>query len=207
MSLPVRRVLLGDSADHPAVTREWLVTNGLGGYASGTVSGLMTRRYHGLLIAALPSPMGRVVMLSHLQARIRSRDGRLVLLDAEWPGAGAPDNECATLVEFRLESGLPIWRYRGDGFVIEKRVLMPHRQNTVHVTYRLVDAPGPLTLELRPFMHFRHHESSVSEALSGPYTLTAIEDRFEICAAAEQPTLRLLIQGANSALKFDRLQV
>ena len=58
------------------VTREWLVTNGLGGYASGTVSGVMTRRYHGLLIAALSAPLGRTVMLSHLAEQVRLPDGR-----------------------------------------------------------------------------------------------------------------------------------
>ena len=56
------------SGEHPEslLTREWLVTNGLGGYASGSVAGVATRRYHGLLIAALPTPIGRTVMLSHL---------------------------------------------------------------------------------------------------------------------------------------------
>src|SRR6516164_2309282 len=60
-----------DSADPESlVTREWLVTNGLGGYASGTVPGVMTRRYHGLLIAALPAPLGRIVMLSHVAEQL-----------------------------------------------------------------------------------------------------------------------------------------
>ena len=58
------------------LTREWLVTNGLGGYASGTVSGVMTRRYHGLLVAALPAPFGRVVMLNHVAEHLRLPDGR-----------------------------------------------------------------------------------------------------------------------------------
>src|SRR3989337_1472916 len=64
----------------PALRREWLVTNGLGGYASGTVAGVVTRRYHGLLIAALPAPLGRMVMLNHLLERVRLPGGRLVWL-------------------------------------------------------------------------------------------------------------------------------
>ena len=59
----------------PLLTREWLVTNGLGGYASGTVSGIVTRQYHGLLVAALPVPLGRVVMLSHMQECVVMGDG------------------------------------------------------------------------------------------------------------------------------------
>src|SRR6187200_3299184 len=79
ISLPVRRLtwpVAGDSGPDAAVSREWLVTNGLGGYASGTVVGVITRRYHGLLIAALPAPFGRTVMLSHVAEQLRWPDGR-----------------------------------------------------------------------------------------------------------------------------------
>ena len=90
LSLPVRRLAwpaAGDSDSDAWVSREWLVTNGLGGYASGTVAGVITRRYHGLLIAALPAPFGRTVMLSHLADEIRWRDGRQQRLgDLEWRG-------------------------------------------------------------------------------------------------------------------------
>src|SRR5438132_1611423 len=71
-----------DAEREDLLTREWLVTNGLGGYASGTVSGVSTRRYHGLLIAALPAPLGRIMMLSHLSEKIRLQDGTDVLLAA-----------------------------------------------------------------------------------------------------------------------------
>src|ERR671910_468799 len=75
----------GDRAPEPEplVTREWLVTNGLGGYASGTVAGLTSRRYHGLLIAALPAPLGRQVMLNHLSELIRLPDGTSYLFGGE----------------------------------------------------------------------------------------------------------------------------
>src|SRR5213592_937082 len=65
------------------LTREWLVTNGLGGYASGTVSGVATRRYHGLLIAALPAPLGRIMTLSHLSEKVRLKSGSEVLLGGD----------------------------------------------------------------------------------------------------------------------------
>ena len=79
MSEPVRRIAwppAGSSNPESLVTREWLVTNGLGGYASGTVPGVITRRYHGLLIAALPAPLGRMVMLSHVAEQVKLADGR-----------------------------------------------------------------------------------------------------------------------------------
>src|SRR4051812_36482667 len=67
----------------PMPRREWLVTNGLGGYASGTVAGVVTRRYHGLLVASLPAPLGRLVMLNHLLERVRLSDRRTTWLGDE----------------------------------------------------------------------------------------------------------------------------
>src|SRR6476469_7797374 len=101
-------------------TIEWLVTNGLGGYASAPVAGGLTRRYHGLLIAALPAPHGRTVMVNHLRATARVGD-RTLLLDCENLAALNRD-DAACLKEFRLENGLPIWRYDCGGWVIERRL-------------------------------------------------------------------------------------
>src|SRR5947209_5765741 len=67
----------------PLLTREWLVTNGLGGYAAGTVAGVATRRFHGLLVAALSGPLGRVMMLNHLSEQLRLPNGTTVLLGGE----------------------------------------------------------------------------------------------------------------------------
>src|SRR5262249_9149297 len=73
------------------VMREWLVTNGLGGYASGTVSGVITRRYHGMLIAALSAPLGRIVMLSHVAEQVRLADGRRIEIGGRERSGDAPD--------------------------------------------------------------------------------------------------------------------
>src|SRR5690349_23534768 len=94
------------------LTREWLVTNGLGGYASGTVSGVATRRYHGLLIAALPAPFGRMMTLSHLSEKVRVADGKEMLLGGDELGTDSLSLYGADyLTDFRLEFGLPIWQY------------------------------------------------------------------------------------------------
>src|SRR6476620_1908268 len=107
---------------------EWLVTNGLGGYACGTMTGLVTRRFHGYLIAALPAPRGRTMMLNHLREALIVGDGRAQLSEQPDPeGAGEP---IAALREFRLELGIPVWTYEYEGQIIEKRLIMPHRQNT-----------------------------------------------------------------------------
>src|SRR5687767_1011583 len=72
------------------LTREWLVTNGLGGSASGTVAGVATRRFHGLLVAALPAPLGRIVMLNHLSEQLRLPDGRLIEFGGTEDAKGPP---------------------------------------------------------------------------------------------------------------------
>jgi glycogen debranching enzyme len=92
--------------------REWLVTNGLGGYASGTTGGALTRRFHGWLVAALPPPRGRVLLLNAL------------------------DDDAGELQELRLELGLPVWRYPR----FERRVLLPHGRNVTLVTWRALAA-------------------------------------------------------------------
>jgi predicted glycogen debranching enzyme len=183
-------------------TREWLVTNGLGGYASGTVSTLITRRYHGLLIAALPAPLGRMNMLSHLYERLGLPGGSVAATTVGWEtsGTGKPA-ELLDLVEFRLENGLPVWRYELGELVLEKRLLLPYRQNTVHVTYRLVSAPGPVSLQIRPAVHFRPHERPVSDPLAGPYGLTVLGDRYELFASPELPRLRLRMSNQGAAFR------
>lgn len=194
-----------DAEPDPHLQEEWLVTNGLGGYASGTVSGAITRRYHGLLIAALPNPLGRTMMLNGLSERLRLPDRSVVYTGAEELADAAPES-ILPLAGFRLEWGLPVWRYEVDGFVVEKRLLLLYRQNTVHVVYRLLSGRGTLRLGLRPAIHFRPHDAPVDAAGAGPYVLTVAGDRFEIGGGSDMPVLRLLIEGPRSAFTFDRKQ-
>jgi predicted glycogen debranching enzyme len=133
------------------IQREWLVTNGLGGYASGTVSGAGTRRYHGLLIAAHTAPLGRLMMLNHVREQFRFPGWNEVQVGgAERKEHPSEVYGSEILAEFRLESGLPVWRYRAFDHTIEKRVYLPYRHNTVHITYRLVEGDGPVRLKIRP---------------------------------------------------------
>ncbi|MFN8635222.1 MAG: amylo-alpha-1,6-glucosidase [Chloroflexota bacterium] len=208
MSGIVRR-MVWDRQQPPDVetllAREWLVTNGLGGSSSGTVAGVVTRRYHGLLVAALPAPFGRTVMLSHLSEQLVLTDGRaLVFGDDEDSGAEHPTLPGLTyLSEFRLELGLPVWRYEVEGFQVEKRITVPHLQNTVHVTYRLLGGPGPVRLQLRPWLHIRLHEAPLDQPISTPYLVTAHADRYEIAGPPEISPLRLTLSGAPGQLILD----
>src|SRR5947209_19370092 len=134
---PIIRALSWDGAQmsrEVLLSREWLITNGLGGYASGTISGAITRRYHGLLIASLPAPLGRVVMWSHVSEVLCFGENDSVSLGAEERAGGQLElNSAEYLREFRLEDGLPAWTCHVRDIVLEKRVVMPHLQNTVYV--------------------------------------------------------------------------
>jgi predicted glycogen debranching enzyme len=188
----------------PLLNREWLVTNGLGGYAAGTVAGVVTRRYHGLLIAALGAPFGRVLMLPHLSEQLRLPDGRNVRFgDEERTGGFLGAGGFQFLDEFWLDLGLPIWRYKVDGIVLEKRVLLLHQQNTVYVSYRLVEGPELVRLKLLPAVHFRSHDAPVSTPLPGEYQLSARGDHYELSAGPHLPSLRMTLYGQRAAFTFE----
>ncbi|TFZ04794.1 amylo-alpha-1,6-glucosidase [Ramlibacter rhizophilus] len=193
MPSPPRR----DTPPTPERTaREWLVTNGIGGYASGSVEGACLRRYHGVLVAALGGALGRTVMLSQLVDHLRLPDGRELRLASEERADGqahGPDVQA----EFGLERGLPVWRFTAGDVVLEKRVLMPHGQNTVHISYRLQG--GAAQLVLRPRLQMRAHEAPVTEAAAAPYEVLRQGAGHEIRSQGrgDLPPLRLLLHGTG----------
>ncbi|MEW5851539.1 MAG: amylo-alpha-1,6-glucosidase [Myxococcota bacterium] len=193
-----------EAQQHPEtwLRKEWLVTNGLGGYASGSISGICTRRYHGLLVSALPAPLGRVLMFNHLAETLVFPDGGTVALTGE-EHAGAPFALPAALQEFRLEGGLPVWTFSVRDVTLEKRLVLPFQQNTVHVTYTLTHAPAPLTLQLRPRIHIRPHDAHVDVELGTPYVVQMVERRCEVRASGDLPALKLTMHANTAALTLD----
>src|SRR6516162_7103475 len=113
--------------------REWIETNGMGGYASSTIVGLNTRRYHGLLVAATRPPLGRMVMLSKLEETVIIRGHRYDLSTNRYPGGVYPAGY-QLVKEFRLEP-FPRFVYEVEDIQIEKRIFLVHRQNTVVIEY------------------------------------------------------------------------
>jgi predicted glycogen debranching enzyme len=197
--------------DDVLVRREWLVCNGLGGYASGTVGGAPTRRYHGYLIAALPNPAGRVMMLNSLVEQVRFGDGARA--DLGWVGptftAGPRDPRAdrrIPLVDFRLELGLPVWRFAGLGVTIERRVVQSYGHNTTVLAYRLLDGE-PIRLELRPALQFRGHDEPVSTAVPEAYALHAVGALIELTAPAPLPPLRLHLTGLSTSFVIEPMAV
>src|SRR5450755_4438498 len=143
-----------------ALRREWLETNGLGGFASSTIIGLNTRRYHGLLVAATTPPVGRIVMLSKLEETLFI-DGLAFDLSANrYPGVIHPQG-FRYLKQFRLDP-FPVFLYEVEGIEIEKTVFMVHGENSTVIQYELKsdyrpDSPKNLALEIRPLIAFRDY--------------------------------------------------
>jgi predicted glycogen debranching enzyme len=207
MNNPLRRIgyrKSGPDSHRALLDQEWLVTNGLGGYASGSLAGVITRGFHGYLVAALPTPLGRIMMLNDLIERVDIPNGLSVQLSGEERlSAPLKTHGAEYLQEFRLDDGIPVWTFRLGDVLLEKRVIMVHRQNTVHVNYRLAQGTT-LNLTLRPSINFRPHEAPVNTPLAGNYAFTVIEDTFEIASQTNVPPLRLMLYGRNKSLTMDR---
>jgi predicted glycogen debranching enzyme len=151
-----------------ATSREWLETNGLGGFSSSTIIGLNTRRYHGLLTAATKPPVGRIVMLSKLEETLIIDDRRYELSANQYPGAIHPQG-FQYQTGFRLDP-FPVFTYEIDGLQLEKSVFMVQGQNTVVIQYQLVNrgfgeelGTTPIKLEIRPLIAFRDYHSTTHE--------------------------------------------
>lgn len=185
--------------------REWILTNGLGGFASGTLAGSVTRRYHGLLVAALPAPLGRTVMLSRLHESIKLRDGSSVFLNNQELGDNqAESTMCKCIKSFHLDIGLPVWTYQADTFKLEKRMLMLRNKNTLLISYRLIESMQEIDIELRPAVHFRPLEAPVNEDTvnDAEYSVTAKDNIYQIQGGAYPPLLLKTI-GTESTFNID----
>src|SRR2546423_2422588 len=190
----------GDPTD-AMVTDEWLVTNGLGGYAAGSIGGACTRRFHGLLIASLRAPRARTMMFNHLEEILEGPGGLCWRLSGDENEKAASFPEPDFLDEFALERGFPVWRYAKGGIRLEKRVLMPHLQNTTYIVYRLLEGPAGLRLKLRPSLHFRPHEGLLTEGLSESWTLTGSGSEVELSdGSGRDPAIGGSLLGGDARL-------
>ncbi|HEY9649843.1 MAG TPA: amylo-alpha-1,6-glucosidase [Coleofasciculaceae cyanobacterium] len=138
-----------------AEAREWLVTNGIGGYASGTVAGLWTRAYHGLLVAALKPPLDRKLLLAKIDEFVKYDNREYQLGANRWQGGLVEPQGYWHIESFHLEGTIPVWTFACGDALLEKRVWMQPGANTTYVYYHLRRATQALKLSLKALVNYR----------------------------------------------------
>src|SRR5882724_635403 len=150
-----------------ALSKEWLETNGLGGFSSSTLIGCNTRRYHGILVAATRPPHGRMMLVNGFEEWVVLNDTRYFLSCHQYPGVIHPRGH-ENLIGFRLDPW-PIWTYRLGPVILEKSLAMMHGQNSVILTYKIRKEAQAAELVLRPLLtgrdyHGLHKENNTLQA-------------------------------------------
>ncbi len=143
-----------------AESREWLVTNGIGGYASGTIVGGMTRRYHGLLIAALRPPVGRMHLVAALDEFVRCGGEEFALATHLWASGAVEPTGFQHIEGFLLDGTTPVWTYAFSNARLEKRVWMQQGMNTTYVQYTLLKGSAAIEMELKALVNYRDFHGS-----------------------------------------------
>jgi len=178
--------------------REWLVTNGIGGYAAGTVAGVLTRRYHGLLIAALQPPVSRTLLVTKLD-ETAVYQGRVYPLFADrWADGSVEPAGFRHLERFHLEGTTPVWTYACADAGLEKRVWMRPGANTTYVRYDLRRATAPLTLRLQALVNGRDHHGYTRAAVRQPGHIEPVAHGLRITTGANMPPFYLLSDRATA---------
>jgi predicted glycogen debranching enzyme len=187
MPITLGRDLCGDFEQ--SLRREWLVTNGLGGFGAGTVGGCQTRRYHGLLIAAQQPPVQRTMLLVDLDVQVEVGGYRYDLGSHEYADGTVAPSGHRLIESFTLDGTVPTWRYALGAVRLTKRVYMARGRNTTYVTLSIDRAPSPVILTIRALCSGRDYHWH----RRGPegYQLLAAERGCRVVTAAGAPALAL----------------
>jgi predicted glycogen debranching enzyme len=155
MSISFGREICGEL--DTAQEREWLVTNGIGGYASGTVAGVLTRSYHGLFVVALKPPLQRTLLLSKIDDTIEYNGQSYPLFSNRWQGNSVNPSGYEYIQSFRLEGTIPVWDFAMGDALLEKRIWMQPKANTTYIYYTLKRASKPIQLSLKALVNYRSY--------------------------------------------------
>jgi predicted glycogen debranching enzyme len=185
-----------------AEQREWLVTNGIGGFASSTVSGNLTRRYHGLLVAAMQPPAGRKQLVAKLDetAHYDARD--YALGTNRWASGAIEPQGYVHIESFRLEGTTPVWRFAVGDALLEKCVWMNHGENTTYVQYTMLRGNQSVELELKTYINYRDFHSN-THAGDWHMKIDTSENGLQITAFEGATPFYLLSAGANVEPRHD----
>jgi predicted glycogen debranching enzyme len=186
-----------------AESREWLVTNGIGGYSSGSVAGSITRGYHGLLVAALRPPVDRRVMLVKCDERVTCRGSTYDLATNRWASGAVAAEGYKNIQRFELDGSIPVWTYACGDALLEKRIWMQSAANTTFIAYHLISAIEPVQISISAIVDNRvfHNTGSVA----WPATATVLSDGIRVVSGG--PDARPLVIRTSSGSVAQTLEI
>lgn len=182
--------------------REWLITNGIGGYGAGTIAGLLTRCYHGLLVAALDPPLGRTLLLTKLDDVVLYGERYYPLHTNRWADGAVGPHGYRQLEHFELDGTVPVWRYACADALLEKRIWMQPGANTTYVYYHLIRASQPFSLSLKALVNYRDYHSR-TQGQNWQMTITPKEQGIQVLAYPEAVPLYIMSDRATFALNHE----
>ncbi|MGF1539491.1 MAG: amylo-alpha-1,6-glucosidase [Pleurocapsa sp.] len=184
-----------------AESREWLVTNGIGGYASGTIAGLSTRGYHGLLIAALQPPVARTLLLSKLDEVVEYNEVLYDLATNRWGDGTIAPQGYLNIESFYLQGTTPVWNFALADGLLEKRIWMQRKENTTYIRYSYLRGSNPITLSCKALVNYRDHHGNTEE--SSLFSISKLkEDSLEIKAFPDTISFYLSAIASHKSHNF-----
>lgn len=195
--MPIRfgREIAGDLS--VLESREWLVTNGIGGYASGSAAGSITRGYHGLLVAALSPPVNRWIMLVKLDETVVHRGVAYPLATNRWAGGPVSPEGYKNIQSFQLEGSVPLWTYACGDALIEKRIWMQRGVNTTFIEYSVVTAAKPVTFSISAIADNRIFHNTGD--IAWPVTVNPLPDGVRVFCS-KQGSKPLTVRAASGTV-------
>jgi predicted glycogen debranching enzyme len=180
-----------------AEQREWLVTNGIGGFASGTVAGSATRRYHGILVAALNPPGGRTFIAGGLDEIVTIEAQTYPLATHRWASGAVSPQGYLLIQDFRLDGAIPVWTYQAGTARIEKSIWMRHGENTTYIQYTLLESASPgVALELKALVNYRDFHAATH---AGDWRMRIEPVQSGVCITAFQGAAPFYARCAGAA--------
>ena len=184
-------------------SREWLVTNGIGGFASGTIAGVLTRHYHGLLIGALNPPVARTLLLTKLEEIVHYNGQFYDLATNRWADGTVAPKGYLNIESFHLDGTTPVWNFAFADGLLEKRIWMHQGENTTYIRYSYKRGSQPLTLSLKALVNYRDYHGGTHFASKSIGKIEPISDvDLEIKAFPNAASLYLSAISKNPTHNF-----
>jgi predicted glycogen debranching enzyme len=194
------RSVCGDLA--AAERREWLCANGIGGFASGTLAGTPTRRYHGLLVAALQPPLGRTALGSHVHEVVTHEGGTYALGTCRWRDGSVDPTGHRLIESFRQVGTTPEWTYACGDALVDKRIWMEPGANTTYVRYRVRRARRPIALGLKVLVNHRDYHAT-TRAGDWRMDVTPVAHGVKVTPFEGARAILVLAAGADARVVHD----